>query len=388
MPWDHSTITPSVVHAYTRALVERALTWRDYGRRVRATALIDVLLLAAALAASLSAIVKRFRFGFSHETARQALKANLPGLPALTDGLVDALYCFGRRVLRRRHWVVALDTHLDPYYGDRHDPGVIGGKKKQGTKYFHGYATASLVHHRHRYTVGLVPLRGGEKPHQIVEALLGQMSARGLKLRAVVLDAGFNAGDVLLLLQARGLSYTVPLQRCGKGTNRRNACWDLPSGSVTTVAWKTDQGGRPVQTEVVVRQRRGEKKKVYAFGGWGADAAAQAVGRARRARRWYRKRFGIETGYRQMRQGKARTSAKDPAYRLLLIGLGLLVRQAWVVLTEQIARDRGLRPTAWVGELPLRRAWDWLADLIKHKYEEVKEIRLGTPLTPLALTAA
>jgi Transposase DDE domain len=380
----HCTITPSLVRSRAHALLSRALPWRPYGRRLSAEALLDVLLLAAALGSSLFAVVRRFAFGFSHETARKAVDANLPGLAELTEGLLGALYCFGSRALRRRRWVVAIDTHLDPFYGDRRAACVIGGKKKQGTKYFYGYATASIVHHRRRYAVGLLALTGGEKPHQIVEALLGQMSSRGLQLRAVVLDAGFNSGDVLLLLQGRGLAYAVPLQRCGKGGNRRNACWELPAGTVTRVEWKTDKGGRPVSTQAVVAQRRGERdKKAYAFGGWGPAGAPEAARQARLARRWYRKRFGIETGYRQMRQGKARTSKKDAAYRLLLVGIGLLMRQLWVSLTAQLARDRGLRPTAWVGELPLRRAWEWLADLIKRKYKEDEGIRLSSPLTPL-----
>jgi hypothetical protein len=32
--------------------------------------------------------------------------------------------------------------------------------------------------------------------------------------------------------------------------------------------------------------------------------------------------------------------------------------------------------------LPLWRAWEWVADLIKGKYDEEKEIRLDAPLLP------
>src|SRR3954454_15085430 len=100
----------------------------------------------------------------------------------------------------------------------RGTPGVSGGQKKHGTKYAFGYATAVLVHLRHRFTVGLLPLTGGEKPHEVVQALLGQIQRRGLRLRGVVLDSGFDSGDVLLLPRGRRtLSYTVPLRKKGKG---------------------------------------------------------------------------------------------------------------------------------------------------------------------------
>src|SRR5439155_6626137 len=104
----HSTITPVVVRQTAGAVLQHALPCRPYGRKVTAARLLELLLLVAALRSSLSAVVRRFRFGFSHETARQAVRANLPDVPTLTERLVDALYQLGPR-LRRRRWVVALD---------------------------------------------------------------------------------------------------------------------------------------------------------------------------------------------------------------------------------------------------------------------------------------
>ena len=125
-------------------------------------------------------------------------------------------------------------------------------------------------------------------------------------------------------------------------------------------------------------------KKVYAFGGWSEREGRTQAERARLARRWYRKRFGIESSYRQMREGKARTTATDGAYRLLLVGVALVLRQAWVWLSRQLARQRGLPPTAWVGELSLRRMLDWLADAVRSDYKEEQGIPLDSPLPPLA----
>jgi hypothetical protein len=213
------------------------------------------------------------------------------------------------------------------------------------------------------------------------------METRGLKLRGVVLDSGFDSGETLLLLQDRNLSYTVPLRRKGDSNNRRNAVWLLEVGTVTTVEWKTDKTNRAVSTQAVVIRRPKEKeKKVYAFRGWDAEQARAEMRRASLAKRWYRKRFGIETSYRQMNEAKAMTTKKDVKYRLLLIGLALLLRQVWVWLTGQVARDRGLRPTQRVSELPLATMIDWLAGILESKYKEEKEIRLQSPLLLLAVS--
>ena len=379
----HCTITPAVVRSTARKALRQALPWRDYGQRVTESKLLDVLLLAATLASSLSAVVKRFRFGFSHETARRAVAANLPDRQRLTDGLLDALYLFGGRRLRRRSWVVAIDEHRTPFYGERSTSGVTGGQKKHGSKYAYSYATAALVHHRHRFTVGLTALTGGQRPHEIVALLGEQMRRRGLKVRGVVLDSGFDSGETLLLLQAWRLSYTVPLRRKGRRNNRRNALWLLDVGTVTTTTWKTDKTNQPVRTAVVVVRRPREKdKKVYAFGGWGDTQARSALQRSRQAKRWYRKRFGIESSYRQLNECKTRTTKKDVSYRLLLLGLALLLRQVWVWLTRQLARAQQLRPTQWVAGFPLAQLREWLADLLKSKYKEEKEIHLGSFLLP------
>src|SRR5262249_58338430 len=108
------------------------------------------------------------------------------------------------------------------FYGDRATPGVVGGPHKQGTKYFYAYASAVLLHKRHRYTVGLLPVCGGQQPDRILAALLDQVRARGLRLRGVAVDSGFDSGDAIRLLQRRGLAYVVPLRRKGKGSNARN----------------------------------------------------------------------------------------------------------------------------------------------------------------------
>ena len=43
----------------------------------------------------------------------------------------------------------------------------------------------------------------------------------------------------------------------------------------------------------------------------------------------YRKRFGIETSYRQMNQCRIRTYTRNPTLRLLFVGIALLLRNVW-----------------------------------------------------------
>lgn len=374
----YSTITPSVVHAFTRRVLESTLQFQPYKHSVTLQQLLDLLLMVAATTRTLFAIAKRY-FDFSHETARQAVHANLTSLDVLTERLVDALHAvtaFSRRD-RRRLWTVAIDLHYVPYYGSKDTAGVVGGPKKHGTQLFHCYATAVLIHRRRRYTVGLLSVLKGLKPHEVVKALLDQIRSRGLSVGGVVLDAGFDSGQTILLLQELKVSYTVPLRRKGQGANRRNECYRQPSGTLATLDWVTEKSRQSVSTRVLVWQRPNESQsRVYAFGGWGCVSAVSEARRAWLGRRRYRQRFGIETSYRQKNQARGWTTSSSAEYRLLLEGVALLLRQVWVYLTQQIARDGGLRPRAWVSVLPLVEMLNWLAENIHTQYPHSRRIQL------------
>ena len=81
----------------------------------------------------------------------------------------------------------------------------------------------------------------------------------------------------------------------------------------------------------------------------------------------YRRRFGIESGYRQMHQVRARTASRNPALRLLFVGLALLIlnvdialRQVWLTVRHFGSRTR----RTW---LTLQRLSFLLARLIEQR---------------------
>jgi hypothetical protein len=376
---DHP-ITPSVVRARTRQALQPVLDWSPFHKSVTVSDLLDLLVLMAASGASLFATVRRF-FSFSHQTGSLAVKANLPSpenIDRLTQGLVDGLYdvlAFSSRD-RRRPWMVAIDTHFVPYYGTP-TPDVVGAQKKQGTRWFFGYATAVLLHKRRRYTIALSPMRKKAKPHEIVRLLLDQIAGKGLKIRGVTLDSGFDSGETLLLLQDRQLAYSVPMRRKGKGRNPRNDCFEGTHKRIRWMEWTTKDTRRPVRT-LTLLWKKGPRTMVFAFQGWSGDHARNLHQRAEYFRRLYRRRFGIETSYRQKNQAKAVTTSRDPVYRLLLEGLGYLFRQVWIRLEEELARRSRSSPNAWLGALPMQRMLDWLVSELTRLHPETLAINGAT----------
>jgi hypothetical protein len=375
-------ITPAVVHRRARPALSTSLDWKPFNASVSVDQLLDLLLLMAASTASLFAVARRFFASrFSHQTASLAVKANLPDREhrdRLTRGLVQALFDvaqFSRRDLLRR-WMVAIDVHNVPYYG-KPTPDVVGGPKKQGTKWFFSYATAVLLHKRRRYTIALLPLAPQTKPHDIVRILLDQIAEKGLKIQGVTLDSAFDSGDTLLLLQDRRLAYSIPLRRKGTGRNARNQCFEGRHGLVRWTEWTTEVTRRRVRTRTLLCKGK-QKTMVFAFQGWSGDRARGVHQTANHLRRLYRRRFGIETSYRQKNQAQASTTSKDPIYRLLLEGIAYLLRQVWVVLTEEIARLSNAPPNAWISALALQQMVEWLVHELTTLHPETLEITAET----------
>ena len=372
------SVTPADVHRVAHRALSTALPWTDYKRSVTASEVVDLLLRMAAVGGTLFAVVRR-RFRFSPETARKAVHSQLPDLPTLTAGLVRALHEVARfsRHDRKRRWRVAMDVHGVPFHGDPNTPGVAGGVKKQGAHYNFHYATAMPIHKRRRYTVGSIAC-DGLKPHEIVATLLSQLETHKLSILGVVLDSG----ETILFLRENKVSFTIPLRRKGVGSNDRNACFSWKHGTIGDATWTTETTRRTVAVRVPVWRRAGSKRqspdgspppkstkrkaatgtrvkrksskpgtrvRAFAFEGWSDRDAVSEERRAWLARRRYRERFGIETSYRRKNELKGWTTSCSPAYRLVLEGIGYLLRQAWVRLTQEIARASKLSAEAWVG---------------------------------------
>lgn len=76
-----------------------------------------------------------------------------------------------------------------------------------------------------------------------------------------------------------------------------------------------------------LRRRDGRGSKMLIYACWHLSSTQVDW-----VRRTYRKRFGIESSYRQLHQGRARTSTHRPEVRLLYVGLALVLRNIWVWL--------------------------------------------------------
>ncbi len=94
----------------------------------------------------------------------------------------------------------------------------------------------------------------------------------------------------------------------------------------------------------------------------------------RRIREAYRKRFGIETSYRQMNEARIRTCTRDPRQRLLFVAIALVLRNVWVWLHFQLARNKSQdEPLLFPQLLRFKAMLQWITQVIQWQFGTSQE---------------
>ena len=384
------TLNRQAVYSQTVALVVNSLGFSNYGRTCPARMLVSLATLAAARLTSLFQVCEGTVRSCCYETARKALLANLPDLAELENKINDALGWNLPKVLRRKRQRMAIDITKTPYHGTHHqDPAeIVRGKSHSGTTHFHAYATLCVVVRGRRFTVAMTYVKAGEKPAAILQRLLARAAKKGVKPELLLLDREFWNVDVIRYLQRARYPFLMPVIARGNQDDHPDGL----SGTRVFHAWKkggfasyqiSGRGRRKATVSICVScaaDKTDEKKRrtlVYAYWGWQPSSPAQV-------REIYRQRYGIEASYRQMYQAKARTCTRNPAVRLLLVGLSLLLRNMWVWLHYEVLSTphRGGRRFNAQRMYYQNLLW-WLITAIEHELQAVESIPIDRTFTSL-----
>jgi len=97
-------------------------------------------------------------------------------------------------------------------------------------------------------------------------------------------------------------------------------------------------------------------------------------------RQRYRKRFGIETSYRQRRQGRIHTCTRNPYLRLFFIAVAFILRNVWVWIHQtRLADGSGDTMTLHLELLRFKRMLNWIAHEVDNLYHDGSTICVTKP---------
>jgi hypothetical protein len=328
----------------------------------------NIVLRAAARCISVSAACRDLSDGSSDQAVMTALEDGLPKtLSVLERRLNEALTCELPRRMHRRRWRVAVDWHLSPYYGQHQNSRneIYYGKPRQGTKKFHAYASACIVEKGQRYTLALTWVRRHESMVTVLRRLVARIREIGLKIKRLLLDRAFFNVPVVEFLQTEQLPFVMPVMFRGRKPKKRRPATGLHWIKQQSAGWYSHtmkNRKQEVTISVCVGYRRHRNRKdgkqvsqKLLFAAW------RVTGSPTEIREQYRKRFGIETSYRQMRQARIYTCTRNPRLRLVFVAIALILRNLWVWihqtrLSEGIDKDFKVH----LERLRFKRMLDWI----------------------------
>ena len=365
------SISRTEVHQWTLNWLLESQLLKDHGWLCTAAVVWNIVLRAAARLISVSAACRDLVHAPSDQAVFNALSNGLPKTrKVLERRLNEALTCHMPRRLRRRRWEVAIDFHLEPYYGEpsASKNELYYGEARQGTTTFHAYATACIIESGERYTVALTWVRRHEGTVVALRRLIDRIREIGLQIRRLLLDRGFFTTPVIAYLQQEQLPFLMPVMFRGRrGKNKRAT--GLHSIRQQKAGWYThtlkNQKREGVTFSVCVSYRTHRKKngkrvqKKLLFAAWRVRGTPTDI------REQYRLRFGIETSYRQLRQARIYTCTRDPHLRLVFMAVALLLRNVWVwIHATRLADGSGPSKTIHLERLRFKRMLDWIAQAI------------------------
>lgn len=346
--------------------------------------LLRVLVFAAASRLSVHQACCQLERAPSGPTVLGTLASQFSNLDTLEGHLNDLLARLLPKGLGTRGRRVAIDLVALPYHGsvdEAYQAEVCRSKAKGGTTHFFTYATAYAIVRGRRYTLAMCRVRAKQRMDHVLRTLLTRLVTLGIRIKLLLLDRGFYTVRVMRDLMTAALPFIMPAVKRGKkptppgGPTGTYALAAETQSRWTSYTLKGPQEGHVVfDLAVVCRNTRGQRgrhqREALLYATWGIQPRPLPWIRAT-----YRSRFGIESSYRQSHQARIRTTSRNPALRLLFMGVALVLRNVWVWLHAEVMAQpkRGARQLR-LQSLCFARLLLWLLMEVARHYRLLRNI--------------
>jgi hypothetical protein len=341
LPWSNSSridrLSEKKVDEMAREVLLRYLPLQGDGKQSSPEKVVDALLCVASGRSSIERVSTDYEDLPSANTIRGVLKNSLE-LQNTEQQLNEALLEHLEDSYWKKPLKVAADLHEQPYYGTpESESDLRAGKHKAGTNHFHTFATLYVIRNGRRVTLALHFVRQGDSLVSVLEALKKRLDAAQLRVKLWLVDKAFAQVEALSWFNRNAPLAYVPLPVNGRkdppSATRALAALRYSCFVPYTMSSRDHSKTLPLTVAVAhhgqERSRSGKLKAprtlLYAVVG---SSVPRCLGQLHPLgiSQQYSHRFSIESSYRQLHQGRGRTSSRSPVLRLLYVGIALLLR--------------------------------------------------------------
>jgi hypothetical protein len=232
--------------------------------------------------------------------------------------------------LPRRGREMAIDYHDEPFYGKTPELRSYACRSaaKDGTTHFYRLASLYVMWRQVRVTLALTYVFPEDDAAAVVQRLIERMRHLAFQPGVLYLDKGFCTGPVITFLQGQHLPALIA---CAiRGEANKGGTRALCHGRKAYCTIYTFSDGTTARLALYpsrVPDKTGRRRVK-----WLAYVLIHLDWSAKKVYQRYRRRFGIESSFRQLRQVRVSTTSRNPALRFFLLGLALLLVNVWVRL--------------------------------------------------------
>ncbi|MGB9914959.1 MAG: transposase [Candidatus Bathyarchaeales archaeon] len=266
---------------------------------------------------------------FRGRIERLAEKQIREALIAANDEVLLILRCYS---IFKRKATVAIDYTRQPFYGDPATKNVTGGKHERGTSWGYIYASIDVVEAGRRLTVYSCTVNQFSEKAEIVEKLITKARERGIHISVVLLDREFFTVSVISALKRLGVYFIMPAVKNDTVKEAMLNYSEKKPAKRFTLGKKSES----VNFNLYLCKRTAEqlpKKKLAVsdlyFGFATNLPRSLAIKLPLFIPQEYRRRWGIETGYRVQNHALAKTTSVNFKLRLLYQMASVLLYNVW-----------------------------------------------------------
>ena len=273
---------------------------------------------------------------------------------------------------------IAIDLNLICYYGKPTSEEleyIYRSQPKSGTHSFYAYATLYVITKNKRVTLAVRGVRRLDTSVAIITYLLAELESLKINVKKLYLDRGFFNTPVIRWLQALDIPFMMPAIKTGKKGGIKQFLKGRKSYKTTHTITRNKEDLVTFDLWIICKYRKGKRKK------YGVQYFAYVTYKIQTNLDYiyqdYRKRFGIESSYRLKNICRVRTNNKNPALRLLFVGISFLLVNIWVnLLWLRISRKRKGGRLIYRILFTLKQMLAFLSQSLERKYQVVEGIHL------------
>lgn len=239
-----------------------------------------------------------------------------------------------RRRFFGKYAAVAIDIHDIPYYGKVNNSLIMGCKHKNGTSYCYKYATIDIVEKNQRFTLKAIPLTQLSNDNATIVNELLEHAMKHIHVKYVLLDRGFFSIEVLKVLEKLNLKYIMPAVK-----NDRIKQVVKDNSNKLSYFLKYTMGTKDKVTFNLMVKYDEKDREYYTFA---TNFEITYKSDIERIAEMYRKRWGIETGYRVKHDFLAITTTESYIVRMLYFMVSVILYNFWLLCNLVYCRQHGI----------------------------------------------